>query len=283
MGRTLTDTHADHLAVIIISENKQLLCCALKNIRAHAMAYTPADIFVFSPTTAQQEYIHDHCDADLKNIYFLLLNEQEHWSIPAEAGPQETWTSREYTIPYRKMGHWRLAFQFKFAAALGYKYLLQVDDDSWFPEPVGLNYITHMQQQQLHIAARTISQDSVKVFSSLPELTRYHLVSKNLEPTLLYNHCSPQNIHGLYSDLTDSGSGYDGTLLHGNFVIISLDFWFREDVQQYLELNFQSGGHFRHRWNEQAVIGMIWLIFCKKEQYHMLDFPYVHGVKHRNC
>jgi hypothetical protein len=120
------------------------------------------------------------------------------------------------------------------------------------------------------------------VFSSLPELTRYHIVSKGIEPTLLYNYCTPQNVSGLYSDGTGS-AGYDGTLLHGNFIIMSVDFWFREDVQQYLELNFQSGGHVRHRWNEQAVIGMIWLIFCKKEQYHIHDFPYEHGIKHRTC
>jgi hypothetical protein len=120
-------------------------------------------------------------------------------------------------------------------------------------------------------------------FHQLPELLRYHIVSKSLEPTLLYKHCTPQNLSGLYSDLTDSGGGNDGTLLYGNFILLSLDFWFRADVQQYLQLNFQSGGHFRHRWNEQAVIGVIWLIFCKKEQYHIFDFPYEHGIKQRTC
>jgi Glycolipid 2-alpha-mannosyltransferase len=284
MGTRAATDNADRLAVMIISENRELLCCALKNIRENAMANTPSDIFVFSPTTAQEDYVRVHCGSSLENTYFLQLNQSEHWTIPTEAGPQETWTNREYTIPYRKMGHWRLAFQFKFAAALGYKYMLQVDDDSWFPEPMSLNHITYMQQQHLHITARTISHDNVKIFSSLPELTRYHLVSKGIEPLLLYDYCTPQNISGLYSDHTDSGdSGYDGTLLYGNFILFSLDFWFRADVQQYLELIFQSGGHFRHRWNEQEIIGMIWLMFCSKQEYHIFDFPYEHGIKHRTC
>jgi hypothetical protein len=167
MGDRAVNNNAGRLAVVIMSENTQLLCCALKNIKANAMANTPSDIFVSSPTTAQQQHVLEHCDITLQDIYFLLLNELEHWTVPAEAGPQETWTSREYSIPYRKMGHGRLAFQFKFAAALGFKYLLQVDDDSWFPEPVSINYVTYMQQQQLHIAARAEQQDNVRVFSSV--------------------------------------------------------------------------------------------------------------------
>jgi hypothetical protein len=43
------------------------------------------------------------------------------------------------------MGHWRLAFQFTFADLLGYKYLLQVDDDSDFTVKETLNLTDFMQ------------------------------------------------------------------------------------------------------------------------------------------
>jgi hypothetical protein len=45
------------------------------------------------------------------------------------------------------MGHWRLAFQFAFADRLGYKYVLQLDDDSDFRAKETLNLTDFMQSK----------------------------------------------------------------------------------------------------------------------------------------
>lgn len=182
---------------------------------------------------------------------------------------------------YRKMGHWRLLFPCAFARKLGYKYLLQVDTDSDVMEELTFNILDVMEDGNLDIAARAITQDVATW--GLSELTRYFIISEQISPTTLYDHCNPPNIDGLYtanSEQASQGLGWDRMVLHGNFVVYNLEFWFREDVQEYVRLILSTGGHFRFRWNEQAVVAMVWQIFVPKERFKKFSFKYQHGGAH---
>ena len=71
--------------------------------------------------------------------------------------------------------------------------------------------------------------------------------------------------------------------MYGNFVIISIDFWFQPNVQSYLNLCLLTGDVVVRRWNEQLVMGMIRLLFIRKEDELILDFEYQHSKFNDHC
>jgi hypothetical protein len=97
----------------------------------------------------------------------------------------------------------------------------------------------------------------------------------------LWQHCTPPNLDGLFSQNANSypdrvEPGWDALCLYGNFVLISTDWWYREDVQRFLDLVLATGAHYRFRWNEQAVIGMAWQLFCPLDNFFLYNFEYEH-------
>ena len=54
-------------------------------------------------------------------------------------GKHNSWDD---TVSRRRMGHWRLTFQYAFADALGYRYIWQMDDDSHFNATVSFNVVS---------------------------------------------------------------------------------------------------------------------------------------------
>jgi hypothetical protein len=97
----------------------------------------------------------------------------------------------------------------------------------------------------------------------------------------LWEHCDPPNIDGLYTQNAKSypgwvAKGWDSMCLHGNFVLISAEWWYRQDVQSFIDLVLKTGAHFRFRWNEQAVMAMAWQIFCPMENLVKFEFEYAH-------
>eukprot|EP00198_Chlamydomonas_reinhardtii_P011400 XP_001700737.1 predicted protein [Chlamydomonas reinhardtii] len=115
-------------------------------------------------------------------------------------------------------------------------------------------------------------------------------------------HCDPPGLRGLYSALDEKlditpealalgemfedvprSGGWDRTILNGNCVMISLDFWFSSLVQRFVQLCRASGGSVMYRWNEQAVLGMVAQIFASQEQLLMFTFPYAHRIAHTDA
>ena len=179
-------------------------------------------------------------------------------------------------------GHWRLTFQMEFARRLGYTYVLQVDDDSFFPEPVLVDILNTVRARNIDVAANIIKGDEpVRVTSGLPELTRFYLVTEQLEfPATLARHCNPPSLEGLYTSTSDdSTGGWNREVLYGNFLLISVNLWYRVDVQRFVQLVLRTGAHFRLRWIEQPVTAMIWQVFVKDEHFYKFDFPYQHPYK----
>ena len=181
-------------------------------------------------------------------------------------------------------GHWRLTFQMSFAQALGYSYLLQLDDDSYFTSPLEIDLLHFARSRDLDLAARKAINDLPHVTQGLAELTRYFLVTEALDiPPVLARNCNPPTVEGLYTASSFGlGGGWNRKVLNGNFLMVSMAFWHRPDVQSYLQLILKTGGHFRFRWNEQAVIGMMWQLFVEANHVHVFDFPYKHSGKDVN-
>ena len=279
-SQNATDT-SDKIAVLLLSRDARQLCCALRNFQDNLMEATPLHIYIFSQANQLQlDFQEQGCPLLTFHPYFLALD--EHWVTPEEAENQSLWTSW-FNDEYRRMGHWRLVFQMEFAAKLGYQYVLQLDDDSDFLQPLKTNLLEFMKQNSLDMATREIIASDVQdVTLGLAELTKYFLVVEKIQPTLLFaEDCFPQDISGLYTAGLGGpqDGGYSTRFVYGNFVIISLDFWFQEPVQRFVRLVMRTGGHFRFRWNEQAVQSIVWQIFIPEKKMHVFDFPYQHPHK----
>ncbi len=277
-----SDKREDKLAVLLLSNDADQLCCALGNFSGHLAPWTPIDFYVFSVENQMQDALKRcHLGINMTSVVFLRLH--EHWETPEEAEDPSLWTAAtQFSANYRRMGHWRLAFQMEFVARLGYNFVLQLDDDSAFTQPVADNLVVMMKSKNLSMAARNIIPgDPSDVTQGIAELAKFFLVTERVQPTTLFTACQPKNISGLYtSGLGGSkDGGYSTRYLFGNFVIIAVDFWYQEDVQRFVRLVMRTGAHFRYRWNEQQVQSLIWQLFVPSDNFYMFDFPYEHPVK----
>jgi hypothetical protein len=65
----------------------------------------------------------------------------------------------------------------------------------------------------------------------LAELANFYLTSNKLQPkSALFQHLEPPTMDGLYSAPVKVNGGYDGSILWGNFVILSTELWARPEV-----------------------------------------------------
>lgn len=270
------------------------LCFGLEMLENSILQSTSADVYVFSLDNSAKGHVQRECSSALTRGTLTFQSLGEGWYTPKEASNASEWHFQRFPEDYRRMGHWRLSYPLELARSLGYKWVLQIDTDSWVRDPMQTNLVEELNRLDVDMAGRFMGTD-VPTWG-LPELTRYFLVTEQIVPATLFEHCSPPSIDGLYTlsskafpgdvrggrDLQNGllapeHGGWDRTVISGNLVVINTEFWFRRDVQKYLRLVLGTGGHFRFRWNEQAVMGMIWQIFIPPERFHMFTFDYTHG------
>lgn len=272
-------------AVIILTKGPwQVRCLTIRELHGNFIKTNPADVFVF--TVAGDDELTSRlaeCLEPLQDFYAVDMIKHAGalgWGTPDHLKDRKLWGG-PWTEGYRQMGHWRLTKQFTLARNLGYRYALQIDDDSEFISPgVSENLFEVMKRDKLKIGGRASFPEGHRIAVGLPELARYFIVSEKFEPSpLLYSHCKPPSIEGLVSDLAGNNErGWDRWMFYGNFVIFDLDWIHEEMVQRFINLISQSGGHFRFRWNEQASLAMVWQMFVREGEYRVFKFPYVHNV-----
>lgn len=274
---------SDNAVFILTMRPAKMACDCMSLLSRNFISTNPADVFVFSVVEHEREKHVAALSECLDSLpKFHLVDMLKHskalgWVTPRNVRDRALWLD-EWSEDVRRMGHWRLMSQFQLARDLGYKYLLQVDDDSEFPSLIQENLFKTMRRDQLKIAGRGILPDEYFVTRGLPELARYFLVTEQVEPSpLLFKHCAPPSLDGLFSSVDGANdAGWDRTSFYGNFVIYSIDFINEPLVQRFINLVLQTGAHFRFRWNEQATLGMVWHMFVRKGEYRMFDFPYRH-------
>lgn len=262
----------DTFACILTNRDPHSVCHSLKNMHMNLFANSPADVVVFSVRTDEDVANLSKCVQDIPNVYIVNLNRHASrlgWHLPDHVRDKALW-SGTWVENYRLMGFWRLTTQFHLARMLRYRQILQIDDDSSFPMPIEENIFHDFHLKGLKIAARKSVPDHPDVTFTLPELTQFFLLTENWTPATLFDHCSPKNMTGLTS------KGWDRHILYGNFVIYSVQFVSEPIVQRFIRLAIESGGTVRHRWNEQAVMGMAWQLFVAPDEYHEYSFPYAH-------
>lgn len=83
--------------------------------------------------------------------------------------------------------------------SLGYRYIVQTDDDAFLIEPVSQNLVTYMELDQKFVAAYYIQKDDSAVMWGLAELAKYFIMTEFMIPTILFDHCTPHDINGVHS------------------------------------------------------------------------------------
>lgn len=280
-SNTIASYNADTLAVIYLHSykwNNDLripLFCSIESLYQNLAQSTKISVYIFVlqyPPRKILSYLQTY-----SNLYVIQIEEKD-WTIPNIASlKRNNWTMpvSMFSDSYRLMGQWRLTFPFKYAQQRGHKYLLFIDDDSFIRSKLPVDFITLLNSKNILMAYRHIIQDTDPAIG-LAELARYFLVSNQLSPTMLFNDCNPPNIHGVHTSNGTNTKGWKCSVPNGNFLIISLDFWFRYDVQEFLSLVIATGDHVIHRWNEQLVIGMLRLLFVRPNEDLPLNFDYAH-------
>jgi hypothetical protein len=257
--------YKNRLAVMFVSSHginansTKYLKCSLLKLQSNLLPTTPADIFLWIHSNST--YVIPKWLSSLKNTYIMPIH-NDVWNIPSLSN-DSTWVGRDaFELDYYLTGRWRLTFSLDFAHQMGYKYHLQLDDDTFMNSKIGYNFIHRMSSQNLKIAVPyQIWQDTPEMLAGLAELTRYWLYITKFTPVgPLYEHLTPKSITGLTTD------SWDRKYHPGYFTIIDLDFWFGSDVQDFLVTVLRTGRDVEGKWQEQGVINMIRLLFIPQSQ-----------------
>ena len=273
----------DVFVPILTARNLSDTCAMLNAFQRNFLKHNPSDVVVFSLGGDGDVEGLQSCTAhqlpEPANMSFVDLKQRAHalgWTTPAHVQDTSLWR-HTFSESFVRVGAWRLTTQFQLARLFGYRLVMYVDDDSIFPEPVTEPVFDTFYRRTLKMAARVHTHDLLFPTVGLPELARFFVVSEQLEPKTLYQNCHPANISGLFSASDDNArEGWDRTIFYSNFAVISVDFYYEPIVQRFVRLALESGGVFKHRWNEQGVLSMVWQLFVEPSKFHMYDFKYEH-------
>ena len=269
-------TTKNRLVAMILFAHKEpkpkqsLLRCSLellaKNVMANSKATgtqhgTQLDIFVWVP----KSFSTPRWLENMTNVYVMNIPE-EAWTIPKGLPPFSSWVmSYRFPLEYFKMGRWRLTFSFKFVSAMGYRYMLQIDDDTFVMSPVNYNIIETLTKGNnsnsfLFAAWDRYDGETRQVWVELPEFVAAWVKKRSYQKKI----CGPLLEH--FENKVESLAGittigWDKQIIRGNFNIWDMDFINSEIVQEFLQDILATGKDITQRWQEQAVYNMIRLLF----------------------
>ena len=150
------------------------LHCSLFSIYNYIAHTTPIDVYLFLDENVIQNP-PKWFSFEFPQLHILPIL-SESWQVPTNIGSHATWNMNEYTLDYYLQGRWRLTYQMQFCYTLGYKYVLQVDDDTFILNSNHFNIVERMKSEGkvLGVRQRTFTE-SKRATRGLAEFTRYLL------------------------------------------------------------------------------------------------------------
>ena len=247
----------------------QFLKCALLKLKLNLMGNTTADVFIWTLNNDEIKPAIPHwINSDLLPRVHVIDIPEQTWRIPCGLKPDSEWVTRnKFDVDYYMMGRWRLAFSHDFAREMGYGYHLQFDDDAMLNGALGYDVVADLKKKDIHMGVFSDHIGEVAhVTLGLPELTRYWMTINNFQPVgELFARCNPHDMNGVTS------AGWDRYYHPGYFLITKVEFWFQPHIQDYLTTVFRSGRDIEGRWQEQAVINMMRLVFVAQKNLLVME------------
>jgi hypothetical protein len=131
---------------LLEGDKARYLKCSLLKLRDNFLPSTPADIFLWLPVNAS--HVTPRWLTEMKDVYLMEI-QREAWFVSSLAN-DTSWVGRDaFNLDYYLTGRWRLTFSLDFAHQMGYKYHLQLDDDTIINNKVGYNFVEKMRMSDV--------------------------------------------------------------------------------------------------------------------------------------
>lgn len=210
-----------------------------------------------------------------KEIRFQLLD-GILWSPPDCAELRNNphireWVAPRFSMGYRNMMRWYGILIYQFLSDLGYEMYMRMDDDSLIHSQIDYDMFKFMHDNNYEYGFRCYANDHISVSNGLIEFCREYMENKNLSGCWLDRFINQKSIW--------KSPSYNILGYYNNFLISKLDFWMRDDVQDFLKHLDNSGYMYTRRWNDlisQAVT--IQMFMNRRNIYQFTDWTYEHAT-----
>jgi alpha 1,2-mannosyltransferase len=166
-----------------------------------------------------------------------------------------------HNVGYRHMCRFFSLLIFDFIK--DFDYYMRLDDDSYILSDVSYDLFGFMNENKKDYAFRVGTFEHEKCVEKLEDFFINYLKNKNIKPKFLFEnfHKSCWNRLGYYN----------------NFHISKIEFWLRDDVNNFLKEIDTTGGFYFHRWGDAMIQTLAVQIFMEKNKvWQFLDFDYEH-------
>lgn len=240
------------------------LHCTLRKLLKHVVHTTESEIFLFV-NEFELSKMAEWLAARFPGVHVLPIV-KESWHTSSFSN----WTVSPYTAdpplvdPYL-LSKWKLSFAPDLAKELGFKYMMIVDADAMVMNNLDFHIVKQFTAQRTAMGYRNKTyKANEKNIAGLAELAKFWMINRNIltPPGPLYEHFTPGDIFHI-----DTAS-WDLHIFQDAFVIISVDFWHEEPVQNFLHLVFTSGGELLRTWKSESVYTMVRLLFLQDQHVH---------------
>lgn len=147
------------------------LHCALSKLFDHVGKYTPIHVYLWVQESSML-YLPSWINELFPEVMVVAIPSSS-WTLPSDSGNIENWNYGHFHEDYFLMGRWRLTFAMSFVKAMGYQYVLQMDDDTFFMDNIEYNIVHRFQQANIIWGLRNRRFAEVApITDGFPEITK---------------------------------------------------------------------------------------------------------------
>ena len=203
-------------------------------------------------------------------IQFHLLDGLK-WAPPNVASlvdsEPSSWAAPGLPLGYINMMRWCGILVYEYLTELGYEWYMRVDDDFQFRSRVDYDLFEYMHNEGYEYGFRSYCSDVHVTTNDLVGFCRTHIEEHDIDSKFSLRFVKDKNLKS-----TDwRVCGYCNS-----FLISSLEFWMREDVQKFLQEVDETGNQYLKGWSDLMVHTMTIHIFMDNMGvYRFVDWEYV--------
>ena len=239
-------------------------------------------------------------------ISFVRLPEK-YWSLPpwlnetlGPVAPQMRlgkWVDYPFfSVGYRHMIRFYTIGLWDFCHERGYDWVMRLDEESRLHSPIPYHIFSHLRDRGLHYAYRQVSYESGRSGERFHHFVRAYLLEHRVRPKWLLDGCWPSfgvpptaetaggaaAAEAQWQQALQNYSRQTCGQLYGyynNFLVTSVSFWRRPDVQRYLRAIDRKALIYTHRMNDILWQSSATQIFLERTEVALLDdFSYEHAT-----
>ena len=213
-----------------------------------------------------KEYIEDI----QKNISDRITFHQVEYGVPSHIKEEELFYNRSYlqyvrtSFPKSRLGYLHMEYFSSMLYNFGekgcpvkeleqYDYLMRIDDDSWFKEPIDFDFFDAVQEHPIATAFtwNHCGLNHVETRENLWSFYLDYLNSRSIDPFSIKS-----------DQLRQAVLDGDDMKMHtlkwscGNFNIYNVKMFMESNFKDWMDSVNEFGGHYKHRWGDLDVLGL---------------------------